>query len=119
MAIGSGISSSVSRQAKPNIIPWSPAPRWSSTSWECPSRCSVASSTPRAISGDCSWIAVSTPHVSPSSPNLASVYPTSVTVRRTTDGMSIQLSVVISPGHDHEPGRDERLARDAAVGVDA
>ena len=25
-AIGSGISSGVSRQAKPNIIPWSPAP---------------------------------------------------------------------------------------------
>ena len=49
------------------------------------------------MSGDWSWIAVSTPHVSPSSPNFASVYPTSVTVRRTTDGMSIQLSVVISP----------------------
>ena len=30
IAIGSGISSSVSRHAKPNIMPWSPAPRWSS-----------------------------------------------------------------------------------------
>ena len=40
---------------------------------ECPSRCSSASSTPRAMSGDCSWIAVMTPHVSPSSPNFASV----------------------------------------------
>ena len=38
-----------------------------------PARCSSASSTPRAMSGDCSWIAVITPHVSPSSPNLASV----------------------------------------------
>ena len=40
---------------------------------EWPSRCSKESSTPRAMSGDCSWIAVTTPHVSPSSPNLALV----------------------------------------------
>ena len=73
IAIGSGISSSVSRHAKPNIMPWSPAPSVSRSSAEWPSRCSSASSTPRAMSGDCSWIAVMTPHVSPSRPNLASV----------------------------------------------
>ncbi len=73
MAMGSGISSSVSRHAKPNIMPWSPAPSVSSSSCECPSRSSKACSTPMAMSADCSWIAVMTPHVSPSSPNLASV----------------------------------------------
>ena len=40
--IGSGISSGVSSQAKPNMSPWSPAP-WSS---------SLARSTPIAMSGD-------------------------------------------------------------------
>ena len=39
IAIGSGISSGVSRVARPNIIPWSPAP---------------PRSTPTAMSGDCS-----------------------------------------------------------------
>ena len=47
-AIGSGISSGVSRQAKPNISPWSPAP---------------PVSTPWAMSGDCGSIADSTPQV--------------------------------------------------------
>src|SRR5918996_1905064 len=49
------------------------------------------------MSGDCSCIAVTTPHVSPSRPNFAFVYPTSVTVDRTTAGMSTQPRVVISP----------------------
>src|SRR6266508_6069354 len=97
IAIGSGISSSVSRQAYPNIIPWSPAPSASSSSSDPPSRCSSASSTPRAMSGDCSWIDVITPQVSPSIPKLASVYPISVTVRRTTAGISMYSDVEISP----------------------
>src|SRR5512132_983185 len=97
IAIGSGISSSVSPQAYPNIIPWSPAPSASSSSSDPPSRCSSASSTPRAMSGDCSWIDVITPQVSPSIPKLASVYPISVTVRRTTAGISMYSDVEISP----------------------
>ena len=40
--IGIGMYSGVSFDAYPNIIPWSPAP---------------PVSTPRAISGDCEWIA--------------------------------------------------------------
>ena len=43
--IGAGISSAVSLQAYPNIIPWSPAP---------------PVSTPCAMSGDWSWIVLST-----------------------------------------------------------
>src|SRR5207344_373008 len=97
IAIGSGISSSVSRQAYPNIIPWSPAPRASSSWTEPPSRCSSAWSTPRAMSPDCSWIDVITPQVSPSIPKFASVYPISVTVRRTTVGISMYSDVEISP----------------------
>ena len=58
----------------------------------CSSRSSSACSTPIAMSGDCSWIAVITPHVSPSSPNFASVYPTSVTVSRTIGG-DVDLAV--------------------------
>ena len=61
-AIGSGISSGVSRQAKPNIIPWSPAP--SSWTWTCSPRTSSAASTPSAMSGDCSLIETSVPQVS-------------------------------------------------------
>src|SRR5215204_3249541 len=52
---------------------------------------------PRAMSWDCSWIDVTTPHVSPSIPKLASVYPISVTVRRTTAGISTYSDVEISP----------------------
>ena len=44
--IGRGISSGVSSQAYPNIIPWSPAP----CSWNSP----VPSVTPWLMSGDCS-----------------------------------------------------------------
>ncbi len=53
--IGSGISSSVSVQAKPNIRPWSPAP---------------PVSTPIAMSGDWLWIDDSTAQVSASKPYL-------------------------------------------------
>ena len=42
MVIGSGISSGVSSQAKPNIRPWSPAPWRSSGSTEPPARVSSA-----------------------------------------------------------------------------
>ena len=60
-AIGSGISSGVSRQAKPNIIPWSPAP--SSNAGAASSRTSSAESTPWAMSGDCSLTDTSVPQV--------------------------------------------------------
>ncbi len=52
--MGAGISSGVSSQANPNIIPWSPAP---------------PVSTPRAISGDCLSMDTMTPQVSASNPN--------------------------------------------------
>ena len=49
---GAGISVCVSSQAKPNIMPWSPAPVVAASSKEW--------STPMAISPDCSSMAVST-----------------------------------------------------------
>ena len=61
--IGSGMSSSVSVQAKPTIIPWSPAPSaWTSSPLPCTSPLSsLATSTPWAISGDCSSTDTDTP----------------------------------------------------------
>ena len=56
--IGSGISSGVSRQANPNMRPWSPAP---------------PVSTPCAMSGDCLSIVLMTAHVLLSKPYAASV----------------------------------------------
>ena len=73
-AIGYGMYSSVSLVAKPNIIPWSPAPMASISSSDMV--CSLASSalsTPRAISADCSSMAVMTPQVSASKPYLPRV----------------------------------------------
>ena len=68
-AMGSGMSSGVSVQAKPNIMPWSPAPWVSSTSSSLTSvRFSSASSTPWLMSGDCGSIEVMTPQVSQSKP---------------------------------------------------
>ena len=68
MWIGSGMSSGVSSQAKPNIRPWSPAP-WRSSGSALPSaRSSKASSTPWAMSGDCLPIDTEMPHDSPSKP---------------------------------------------------
>jgi len=46
--MGMGINSSVSLQAKPNMMPWSPAP---------------PVSTPMAMSGDCLSMVVMTPQV--------------------------------------------------------
>ena len=69
-----GISSGVSSQAKPTIMPWSPAPMasiWSSVIW--PVLCSSASSTPRAMSADCSLSETITPQVSASKPYLPRV----------------------------------------------
>ena len=54
-AIGKGISSGVSLHAKPNIIPWSPAPM------SFPRV--LSSSTPWAMSGDCLPSATITAHV--------------------------------------------------------
>ena len=66
MLIGYGIYSSVSLEAYPNIIPWSPAPIASISS--SPIFASRALSTPIAMSVDCSSIAVITAHVSASKP---------------------------------------------------
>ena len=60
-AIGSGMSSGVSRQAYPNIIPWSPAP--SSCAGAASDRTSSAASTPIAMSDDCSLTDTSVPQV--------------------------------------------------------
>ena len=59
-AIGSGISSGVSLQAKPNIIPWSPAPMSFPLA--------ESSSTPMAMSGDCLPRATMTAQVVASKP---------------------------------------------------
>jgi hypothetical protein len=72
--IGIGMRSSVSSHAYPNIIPWSPAPTSSYVS-PVPVFCSIALSTPIAMSGDCSSSDTITPQVAPSMPNAASVYP--------------------------------------------
>ena len=67
-AIGSGISSGVSEQAKPNIMPWSPAPWASSALSDSPVRSSMALSTPWAMSGDCEPMETLTPQEAPSKP---------------------------------------------------
>ena len=60
--IGSGMSRSVSPHAKPNIMPWSPAP------------CAFFDlrTTPRAMSADCSCRRLITPQPLPSKPIAAS-----------------------------------------------
>src|SRR6478672_5898636 len=58
---------------------------------------------PCAMSGDCSSIATITPHVSASKPYLARVYPIPLTVSRTRRGMSMYVSVVISPATTTRP----------------
>ena len=96
--IGYGIYSSVSLDAYPNIIPWSPAPIASISSSDILfSFASSALSTPIAISDDCSSIATRTPHVSASNPNFPLVYPISLTVSRTIFWISTYPLVVISP----------------------
>ena len=72
-AIVSGMYSSVSLQAKPIIMPWSPAPWRSYRSSEDDSRRSNAASTPCAMSGDCPLIEEMTPQVSASNPWALSV----------------------------------------------
>ncbi|RAO49864.1 hypothetical protein PSN01_04585 [Micromonospora saelicesensis] len=67
-AIGSGISSGVSEQAKPNIMPWSPAPCASSALSDAPVRSSKALSTPCAMSSDCAPMETLTPQEAPSKP---------------------------------------------------
>ncbi len=56
-----------------------------------------------AMSEDCSWIATTTPHVAPSMPDFASVYPIPVTVSRTTLGTSTYVLVLISPATKTTP----------------
>src|SRR6185369_12887439 len=92
-AMGSGMSSGVSRQANPNIIPWSPAPSsWAAAS----SRTSSAALTPIAMSGDWPFTETSVPD------DLLEV---DVRLRRDLTE------------HHHEAGRRGRLARDARVRV--
>ncbi len=62
------MSCGVSLVAKPNMMPWSPAPCRSRGSTEPRSRCSNALLTPAAMSDDCAPIDTLTPHDSPSNP---------------------------------------------------
>ena len=95
--IGSGMSSRVSVQAYPNINPWSPAPWRSRGSPLPPSRSSIASSTPWAMSGDCLPIDTEMPQDSPSKPFVEESYPIPSTVSRTKRITSAKPSVVTSP----------------------
>ena len=73
---GAGMRTSVSSQAKPNIIPWSPAPM---------SRLSeVWASTPSAMSGDWEWRNTSTRAVSALKRRAGSEYPTARIASRAT-----------------------------------
>ena len=118
MAIGSGISSSVSRHAKPNIMPWSPAPRWSSTS--CGMSLAVLGGvfdTTRDVRrlvldrGEHAARLAVEPELGVRVPDLGHGPPDH---RRDVDpAVGGDLA-----GHDHEARRHECLARDAAVGVD-
>src|SRR6266511_3160701 len=96
-AIGSGINSGVAVQAKPNIMPWSPAPCVSSLSSASPLRCSIAESTPWAMSGDWAPIETLTPQEAPSKPFFEESYPMPRIVSRTITGMSAYALVVTSP----------------------
>ena len=72
------------------------------------------SSTPWAMSGDCSSIAVITAHVSASNPYLAAVVADLVDrLARTIFGMSTYVCVEISPATTTRPGVDEALTGDA------
>ena len=92
-AMGRGISSGVSSQAYPNIIPWSPAP------------CSLPApeSTPMAISRDCCSTATITAQLRASNPIEPSLKPMRSTVRRTMFGYSRRARVVISPIRSTNP----------------
>ena len=69
-----GIRPSVSLQAKPTIIPWSPAPVDRRASAASPlARCSRAVVTPWLMSADCWLTWAMTPQEPPSSPYLTSV----------------------------------------------
>ena len=63
-----GISSGVSLQANPTIMPWSPAPVASMASSAADPRCSKAVVTPALMSGDCSWMETITPQLVASMP---------------------------------------------------
>src|SRR5699024_12706569 len=78
--------------------PWSPAPIAAIfSSADFPWRDSSAVSTPPAISGDCSSIAVRTAQDSASNPYFALVYPISLIVCLTIAGISKYVVVDISP----------------------
>ena len=62
------MNSGVSLQAKPTIMPWSPAPVSRSSFIAAPSLASSALFTPIAMSADCSLIETMTPQVSQSKP---------------------------------------------------
>ena len=96
--MGSGIRSGVSVQANPTIMPWSPAPsasRFSPLLSTSPLT-SSATSTPLAISLDCSWTDTAIPQDWESNPKLDSLYPASRMVWRATEARSIHSDVVLS-----------------------
>ena len=88
----------VSLQAKPNIIPWSPAPMaLMASSAEPLLRYSRALSTPWAMSG--LWLAMAerTPQVLPSNPFSLLSKPISLTTLRTRSSTLTKAVVVTSP----------------------
>lgn len=86
--MGSGMRTSVSRHANPNIMPWSPAP---------------SRSTPCAMSWLCLLSATMTAQESESKRMSAEVYPISRIVPRTMSGMSTYVLVVTSPATTTRP----------------
>jgi hypothetical protein len=78
-------------------MPWSPAPCASSALSAAPLRCSIALSTPWAMSGDWEPIDTLTPHDAPSKPFIDRSYPMPRMVSRTMAGMSAYAVVVTSP----------------------
>ena len=118
MAMGSGISSSVSRQAKPNIMPWSPAPSWSRSS-----RRVVLAMLERVVDahGDVGRLLLDRrDHAAGLAvePELrVRVADLDDRVAHDRGDVDIALFQRDLAGHEHEARRDERLARDPAVGV--
>ncbi len=101
--MGMGMSVGVSSQAYPNIMPWSPAPIVSTSSWIVPVLCSIASLTPMAMSGLWDAMAICTPQVLPSKPFSLESKPISLTTWRTRSSKFTKAVVVISPRHMTKP----------------
>jgi hypothetical protein len=93
----SGISSGVSVQAKPIIMPWSPAPWCSNGSPSSLARTSSDRSTPAAMSGDCSLRYTLISAWSGSKPVSGLTYPMPRSVSLIVCSMATSAWVVTSP----------------------